>query len=218
METTPQLFDDFTKKYYLPARPYGFALFRLYFRLQVTGVEHIPKEGPVILVPNHSSFLDPPLLSSAVPRVIYFLMLHHHYYHRWFYWLFRRLPCIPMKRSAAGGAALKHCLQALEHDQVLCVFPEGGISREHKSRGLRNGAALLALRANAPIVPVAIHGASKALALKQKFPRPRPIRLNFGKPLYVPASDTRDKAFLQQMTEHIMEQVGALLSEEQKKT
>lgn len=211
METTPQLFTDFTKKYYLPARPYGFALFRLYFHLKATGVEHIPKQGPVILVPNHSSFLDPPLLSSATPRVIYFLMLHHHYYHPWFHWVFRRLPCIPMKRSAVGGAALKHCLRVLEHDQVLCVFPEGGISREHKAQGLRHGAALLALRTQAAIVPVGIHGASEALALKQKFPRPRPITLNFGKPLYVPVSDTRDKAMLQQITEQIMEQVQALL-------
>ncbi len=185
----------------------------MYFRLKVTGVEQIPPTGPVILVPNHASFLDPPLLSSAVPRVIYFLMLHQHYYHPWFHWLFRRLPCIPMKRSAAGGTAFKHCLQVLIHERILCVFPEGGISREQKAHGLKHGAVLLALHTHAPIVPVGIIGASKALALKQWFPRPRPISINFGKPLYVPASDSRDKVFLQQLTEQIMEQVQALLLE-----
>ncbi|GAK57332.1 1-acyl-sn-glycerol-3-phosphate acyltransferase [Candidatus Vecturithrix granuli] len=218
METSPQLFQDFTKRYYLPARPYGFALFRLYFRLKVTGVNQIPPTGGVILVPNHTSFLDPPLLSSAVPRVIYFLMLHQHYYHPWFHWLFRRLPCIPMKRSAAGGTAFKHCLQVLEHEQILCMFPEGGISREHKAQGLRHGAALLAVHTHAPIVPVGIYGASKALALKQWFPRPRAITINFGKPLYAPVSDSHDKALLQYITEQTMEQVQALLSKREKKT
>lgn len=213
MEAPLQIFRDFTKRYYLPARPYGFALFRLYFRLKVTGVDQIPATGPVILVPNHTSFLDPPLLSSAVPRVIYFLMLHHHYYHPWFHWLFQRLPCIPVKRNVAGGAAFKYCLQVLEHEQILCVFPEGGISHEHKAQGLRHGAALLALHTNAPIVPVGIHGASKALSLKQWFPRPRPISIKFGKPLYAPASDSRDKILLQQITEQIMDQVRTLLSE-----
>lgn len=213
METVPQLFQDFTKRYYLPARPYGFALFRLYFRLTVTGVEHIPATGGVILVSNHTSFLDPPLLSSVVPRVIYFLMLHHHYYHPWFHWLFRRLPCIPMQRNAAGGAAFKQCLHVLEHEQILCMFPEGGISREHKAGGLRHGAALLAVQTHAPIVPVGIYGASKALALKQWFPRPRSITIHFGKPLYVPASDSRDKALLQRITEQTMEQVRVLLPE-----
>jgi len=120
-----------------------------------------------------------------------------------------------MKRSAAGGAAFKHCLQVLAHEQILCVFPEGGISHEHKAQGLRHGAALLAVHTNAPIIPVGIHGASKALALKQWFPRPRSITINFGKPLYAPASDSRDKAFLQQITDQTMEHVRSLLPEQE---
>ena len=215
MDSTNTLrFQDFSKRYYLPARPYGFALFRLYFRLKVTGVEYIPQRGPVIIVPNHTSYLDPPLLASAVPRVIYFLMLHHHFYHPLFSWLFSRLPCIPVKRSSvATGAALKLCLQVLQHEQVLCVFPEGGISRENKARGLRLGAALLALKTQATIIPAGINGASEALPLNCRFPRPKPITINFGKPLYVPQADSRDKAILQEITEQTMAQVQSLLTD-----
>ena len=213
MEAKLHTFRDFSKKYYLPARPYGFALFRLYFRLKVTGVERIPSSGAVILVPNHTSLADPPLLASVVPRVIYFLMLHKHYYHPLFHWLFKRLPCIPVKRASMSSmAALKQCLQVLHHGQVLCVFPEGGISSEHKAQGLRHGAALLALRTQAPIVPVGINGASEAFSLKHWFPRPRPIKINFGEPIAVPSSDTRDKAILHEITEQTMVRVKSLLT------
>ncbi len=203
---------DFTKNYYLPARPYGFALFRWYFKLRVFGLEHIPAQGPVILVPNHSSFLDPPLLSSVVPRVVYFLMLHKHFYHSFFHWLFRRLPCIPVKRNPSGGAAFKLCIQALQHNQVLCVFPEGGISREHKSRGLRHGAALLALKTQAPLVPVGIQGASEALILNQWFPRPRPISIHFGKPITIPFTEEYNKDLLQKIISKVMDEVHLLLN------
>ncbi len=213
MNEKPQMFQNFRKKYYLPARPYGFALFRVYFRLKVSGVDHVPHTGPVILVPNHTSFMDPPLLASVVPRVIYFLMLHHHYYHSLFHWLFSRLPCIPMKRSsAASGLAFKQCLQVLHHGQVLCVFPEGGISREYKTKGLRQGAALLAARTQSPIIPVGINGASEALGLHQRFPRPKPIKINLGKPIHAPSSDTHNKTLLQEITEQTMAQVQALLT------
>ncbi len=212
MERVSPAFQDFHKRYYLPARPYGFALFRLYFRLKVTGVEHIPATGPVILVPNHTSFMDPPWLSAVVPRVIYFLMLHHHFYHPYFHWLFKRLPCIPVKRSGiASPFSLKLCLQVLQHDQILCIFPEGGISQEHKAQGLRNGAALLAVRTRAPIVPAGIIGGAAAFPLGGRFPRPKPVTIHFGKPLYVPEGDPRDKNLLQEITHQTMEQVESLL-------
>lgn len=206
-------FGDFTKKYYLPARPYGFALFRVYFRLKVTGTDHIPKTGPGIIVPNHTSLLDPPLLAAVVPRVIYFLMLSKHYYHPRWHWLFSRLPCIPMKRGrGVKTEALKQCLQVLEHGQLLCMFPEGGISREHKAGGAKQGAVSLALRAQAPILPAGINGASEAFSLNHRFPRPKPIKINFGAPIHVPSEEIRDKALLHEITEKTMLSVSSLLT------
>ncbi len=213
MEAEAERFDNFTKQYYLPARPFGFAVFRLYFRLKVAGLEHIPSTGPGIIVPNHTSFLDPPLLSAVVPRVIYFLMLSKHYYHPWWHWLFSRLPCIPLKRgNVINPGALKQCLQVLEHDQLLCMFPEGGIRQEHKAGGAKQGAALLATRSQAPIIPAGINGASEALSLKQRFPRPKPIKINFGAPIHVPSAGTRDKDLLQEITEKTMSSVESLLT------
>ena len=201
------------KRYYLPARPYGLALFQWYFPLRVSGVEHIPTTGPVILAPNHTSFLDPPLIAAVVPRVVHFLMLQQHFEHPLFHWLFSRLPCIPMKRGGGSSpAALKMCLQALAQAQVLCVFPEGGISAEQKARGLRQGAVVLASKAQAPLVPVAIRGADVALPLHHKLPRRRPITITIGEPLYVPQVENSDKNFFQDMTEQTMQRVQILLA------
>jgi len=202
---------DFSRRYYLPARPYGYALFRLYFRLTAIGIEHIPTSGPVVLVANHSSFMDPPLLSAVVPRVIYFLMLHHHYYHPRFHWLFSRLPCIPVKRSGASMSAMKSCLDVLQHEQVLCIFPEGGISEEHKAKGLRQGAALMATKARAPIIPVAMQGVSAALPLGKILPRPRRITIRFGEAITPPDWEARDKEQLQRLTEEMMARIHDLL-------
>jgi 1-acyl-sn-glycerol-3-phosphate acyltransferase len=213
MKTEVHRFGDFTKEYYLPARPFGFAVFRLYFRLKVTGVEYIPTSGPGIIVPNHTSFLDPPLLSAVVPRVVYYLMLAKHYYHPWWHWLFSRLPCIPMKRgSATNMGALKQCLQVLKHNQLLCMFPEGGIRREYKTKGIKQGAALLALRTQAPIIPTGINGASEALSLSHRFPRPKPITINFGAPIYVSSAETQEKALLREITEKTMTNIISLLT------
>ncbi len=204
-------FGDFQKGYYLPARPYGYALFRLYFRLKSVGIEHLPDSGPGILVPNHSSFLDPPLLSAVVPRVVYYLMLANHFYHSRWNWLFSRLPCIPLKRgSVANTDAMRICLQVLKHGQFLCMFPEGGIARRHKAGGARHGATLLAIRSGAPIIPIGIQGADRALILGQRFPRPKPITIHFGAPVQVPEIDTRDKKVLQAITEQIMNRVQSL--------
>ena len=213
MGTEAERFGNFAKRYYLPARPFGFALFRLYFRLKVTGVGNIPTTGSGIIVPNHTSLLDPPLLSAVVPRVIYYLMLAKHYYHPWWHWLFSRLPCIPMKRgSLTNTEALKQCLQVLKHNQLLCMFPEGRIRREHKTEGVKQGAALLALRTQAPIIPAGINGASEALPLNQRFPRPKPITINFGAPIHVPSAEPRDKDVLQEITEKTMTTIQSLLT------
>jgi 1-acyl-sn-glycerol-3-phosphate acyltransferase len=212
MEADIHRFGDFTKKYYLPARPFGLALFRLYFHLEVRGREHLPTAGPGIIVPNHTSFLDPPLLSAVVPRVLYFLMLSKHFFHPKWYWLFSRLPCIPMERGKTNTRALKECLQVLKHQQLLCMFPEGGISREHKAEGVKQGAALLALRTQAPIIPAGIIGASAALKLHQRFPRPKPILIKFGAPIQIPSNGIHDKEALQEITDKTMSSIELLLT------
>jgi 1-acyl-sn-glycerol-3-phosphate acyltransferase len=204
---------EFSRKYYLPARPLGFALFRFYFRLKVTGVEHIPPQSGGIIVPNHTSFLDPPLLSAVVPRVVYYLMLAKHYYHPAWHWLFSRLPCIPLNRGSVSHAeALKLCLQVLENGQLLCMFPEGGIAHQHKAGGAKLGAALLAARSQTPIIPVGICGAEMALPLHAKWPRPNPITIHIGVPLSVPPVETRDKDVLLDVTQTTMSRVQSLVT------
>jgi 1-acyl-sn-glycerol-3-phosphate acyltransferase len=92
---------------------------------------------------------------------------------------------IPLRRGAVDTAAFRRSLAALRDGHLLIVFPEGGISPDGRLRPFQRGAALLAARADAPFVPVAIVGTDEALPLKRTVPRLRHIEVRVGEPITV---------------------------------
>ena len=98
---------------------------------------------------------------------------------------------IPVDRATVDAAALKRSLRALAGGALLIVFPEGGISPDGRLRPFHRGAAMLAARAGAPIIPVAIQGTAEALPLGRVVPRMRPITIRVGAPI-APPSPERD--------------------------
>ena len=196
---------------YMPLQPFGYLLFKLYFRLRGVGVEHIPKEGPGIIAPNHVSYADPPLVAALVPRMLHFMMLHEHYYHPYFHWLFKRLPCIPIRQGRVNAESLKESLQVLESGELLCVFPEGGRSKDNRLMSPMPGVALLALKTEAPVIPAGINGGFEAYGPHLSFPRPKRVTINFGPPLIFKKEENPSKERLREVSQEIMERIGALL-------
>ncbi len=115
---------------------------------------------------------------------------------------------IPLDRGTVGATALKRALEVLQDGALLIIFPEGGISPDGRLRPFHRGAALLAARSGAPLVPIAITGTRDALPLGRRVPRLRPITVRVGTPI-VPPGPTREH--LVRASDEAASQIQALL-------
>lgn len=191
------------------------ALFRIVaaplFGLRVEGREHVPRQGPGVLVALHRSWLDPACVGAACPRQVRFLILDRVYNLWWARWFFRRLGGLPVGASPASSAAgLRRALDWLGQGQLLGVFPEGRVIRAGVEAPLHPGAALLAMRAGAPVIPLAIDGSDRAWPHGRYWPRPARVRVRFGSPLAPPGERGREalSRFIRQIEARLRELDG----------
>lgn len=159
------------------------ALMRLLFRVEAQGTEHIPAEGAVLIVANHSSVLDPPIVGGMCPRQLTFLAKAELFRVPGFGWLIRRLGAQPLRREGADPSALRMARRVLAEGKALLVFPEGTRGEEGFLREAKPGAALLAVQSGAPVVPAYVHGTGRAWPRGRRLPRPVKVRVTFGAPL-----------------------------------
>ncbi|HET7340743.1 MAG TPA: lysophospholipid acyltransferase family protein [Methylomirabilota bacterium] len=164
-------------------KPIAVALMRLLFRLEGRGVEHVPATGAVLLVSNHSSVLDPPLVGGACPRQLTFLAKAELFAVPGFGALIRRLGARPLRREGADPSALRTAQRVLEDGKALLVFPEGTRGEEGVLRPAKPGAALLAVQTGATVVPVYVSGSGRAWPRGRRLPRPAKVVVTFGAPL-----------------------------------
>lgn len=183
-----------------------------FFRAAWTGTEHIPAHGAVVLACNHVSNLDPLLLGIACPRQINYLAKIELFRVPLFGRLIRRYGAIPLKRSASDPDAMRLAERVLEQQHVLALFPEGTRSRDGQLKPFRFGAARLALKYAAPLIPAAIVGTDLAMPSGAKFPQRAVVRIAFGAPIdLAPYNYARSKA---PPEANILETVTALLQNE----
>ena len=184
-------------------------------RWRVEGKEAVPPGGPLLIVCNHLSHIDPPMLAAAIPRTISFLAKKELFEHPLGGRAIRWYGAVPVDRT--GGANrdnFERILGLLERDGVLGVFPEGTRSKTGGMQRAKPGVALLAMRSNAPILPVAITGSEKVRGFRSLLSRPR-ITVRIGEPFTLPSVEgTLGRAQLTSVTEMIMGRISALLPPE----
>ena len=138
---------------------------RLVYRYRVTGDEHIPADGPAVLVANHVSFVDAVLLMAASPRPIRFIMDHRIFKVPVLGWIFRLAKCIPIAPQKDDPATYQRAFdtaaQVLREGDLLGIFPEGGITRDGQLQPFKGGVMKILERAEAdgvkvPVVPMAL--------------------------------------------------------------
>ena len=177
------------------------------FRFSTVGTEKVPKTGPVILVANHGSFLDPIFLGSGCPRPLQFMM-YTSYYTSIAHPIFRWLSAIPVDEKK-NLQALKTGVASLEKGACIGIFPEGLVAYERKLYPPQGGAMFLAQRSGATVVPVALKGNWDAFPRYAKFIRFRKVTAIYGEPFTVPK--TLSKPELAETTRKMMESIANML-------
>jgi 1-acyl-sn-glycerol-3-phosphate acyltransferase len=178
---------------YAICKPIAVALMRLLFRLEVRGADNVPAEGPLLIVANHSSLLDPPVVGGACPRQLTFLAKAELFRIPGLGAFIRRLGARPLRREGADPAALRTAQRVLAEGRALLVFPEGTRGPEGELREAKPGAALLAMHGGVPVVPAYVSGSGRAWPRGQRLPRPAKVMVTFGAPLRFAAAAGPDR-------------------------
>ncbi|KAB1987093.1 MULTISPECIES: lysophospholipid acyltransferase family protein [Streptomyces] len=198
-------------------------LLRLVFRPRIEGLEHIPSSGAAIVAGNHLSFADHFLMPAILKRRITFLAKAEYFTGpgvkgRLTAAFFRSIGQIPVDRSGkeAGQAAIREGLGVLRKGELLGIYPEGTRSHDGRLYKGKVGVAVMALRAQAPVIPCAMIGTFEAQPPGRKLPRIHPVTIRFGKPLDFSryAGMEGEKAVLRAITDEIMYAILALSEQE----
>ena len=186
---------------YIIAKIKFLIIFKLFFRLKVTGQQNIPQDGPFIIVANHSSLLDPVILVVSIRPKIIFVAAAYLFKISWLGYLLRKANSIPVQREN-DIKAIKQALKILQQGGVLGIFPEGGIDRQKDDLPIKAGAAFLATRVGVPIVPIKIKGADKALPRGAKFIRSlNKIEVEIKKPIFCSRQTNKNKEIIKRVVE-----------------
>ncbi len=168
------------------------------FRLKTYGMEHVPKDTPVILVANHASNFDTPVLTNAVDRPVAY-MAKEELFTSWSSPILRTYGAFPVKRGTGDRGAIRSSLEALAQGWAVGIFLEGTRTPDGRVYNPRLGAALIAAKAKVPVLPISIWGTGEILAKGKILPKPAPITVRIGEILAPPEST--DKEILQKHTD-----------------
>ncbi|MGH2446685.1 MAG: lysophospholipid acyltransferase family protein, partial [Candidatus Limnocylindria bacterium] len=207
--------------FYHPGAAIAGFLARSLFGARIEGVEHVPREEAFILVANHCSNLDPPILGWAtgnqVGRVVHFMAKIEMRSWPIVGWLARQSGVYFVRRGEGDRAAQRFSLEALADGRPIAVFPEGTRSRDGHLRSGKSGAAFLAMRSGAPLLPLAIAGTHRIFPGRSRWPHPTRIVIRIGEPFRLPhvLSGRLDREALADGTDRIMDTISRLLPPEQ---
>jgi 1-acyl-sn-glycerol-3-phosphate acyltransferase len=154
------------------------------YQVRHTGRENIPQDGGVLVVSNHQSHFDPPLVGMGVmPRRMNYLARVTLFDVAPLRWLIHSLDAIPINRDGLGLGGIKETLRRLKRGEMVLIFPEGTRTHDGEIGRFRPGFTTLAERSGAVILPVAIEGAYDVWPRCLRFPRFGPIHVHYGPPM-----------------------------------
>ena len=165
--------------FYKILKPFFYLLFKIFNHFQIVGHENIPDSGAVILVGNHTSYWDPFIIGAAVNRKVNFIAKAQLFKIPLLGPLMSYFGAFPVKQGKGDRGAIEHSLEILKEGKVLGIFIEGTRNTKNPETMLKPlpGPAMLAIRSQATVIPVAIINARKIL---WSFKR---LRIIFGKPI-----------------------------------
>ncbi|QDU71354.1 lysophospholipid acyltransferase family protein [Mucisphaera calidilacus] len=183
----------------------------LCFRLRMWGQANLPSRGPVLLVGNHQSYMDPMLLPSACHRRHFFSMARDTLWDTgWLGWLLSSVNSMPVSRGVGDTKAMRGFIEKLNQGQSLLVYPEGTRTDDGEVKEFSPGLMLLIKRARPVVVPVAVEGPYDAWSRHRKRPKLfGRVAVSLGEPIHpddlIPLGAEGALALLQErVTEQVM--------------
>lgn len=199
---------------------YGFfhyishAVYGMFFRGDVVGLEHVPATGGFLIAGNHASFLDPPFIGSQVPRQIAYFARKTLWVGGIASWWLDAVGTIPVDRDGGQDvSAIKRVLKALKQERGLILFPEGTRTLDGQFQSAKPGVGLIACKTQVPVVPARIFGSFEAYGKGMKFPRlGTRVTVVFGPPILPAEYDqpSAGKERYQIASDRIMARIAAL--------
>jgi 1-acyl-sn-glycerol-3-phosphate acyltransferase len=192
---------------------------RAVYRPQVTGVEHVPKSGPVIIAGNHISFADEVFTPLSARRQVYYLAKTEYFTTpgvkgKAMAAFFGGLGLVPVDRTAtrAAAASVEKCVAVLNEGRAFGIYPEGTRSPDGRLYKFRTGVARVALRTGVPVVPVGLVGTREAQPPGARMWHLADVEVHFGSPMVFAdrAADERSSRVLREVTEQIRHAVQEL--------
>ena len=180
-------------------------LFR--WRIDAEGLEHMPKNGAVVVIANHRHMFDPVIIAITLKRPVSFMCKKELCANKFLNRFFRALRCIPIDRDNMDRAALRECVAVLKNEEVLGIFPEGTRAKTEDMLPFKSGATFVASQAPCVIVPMGIEGSRRLVNIFSK-----KVGLKVGEPfLYEALEGERRRDTLERMTKVQEAAVKALL-------
>ena len=178
-------------------------------RLRREGAEQVPKDGPVVFMANHESWLDIPALLALIPVQVRFLAKKNLFAIPFFGWAITAMGFIPVDRKNRRTAvkSFEEAAERIRRGRSVLIFPEETRSRDANLLPLQRGGFLIAIKAGIPIVPVGIDGARRCLPKFSYLLRPGPITVRFGAPIATAGRGVTDKGELMEVVRREIERL-----------
>ncbi|NLS91695.1 MAG: 1-acyl-sn-glycerol-3-phosphate acyltransferase [Planctomycetaceae bacterium] len=197
---------------------FSFVLTRILWRASVRGRFEIPPGQGAIIVSNHRAPVDPCFFYLCTRRVVHWMVAKEYVVHPALAWFFRTTECIPVSRGGIDTKATKIAIRYAQQGGLVGMFPEG---RLNKTRDVllpgRPGAALIALKAQVPVVPMYVEGSPYDTSVFSPLVMPAHVRLTVGKPIDLSAYYDRgaDRGTQQEVTLLLLKEIAALAGQRQ---
>ncbi len=164
-----------------------------YFKGKIYGAENVPQSGAVIVVSNHASYFDPPIVSNCVRRPVAYMAKEELFKVPVLAQAIKLYGAYPVSRGTADRNAIRAALEFLDNGWALGVFLEGTRTTDGRITDPKKGAALLAAKSQAPFLPVSLWGSEQILQPGSALPRPVPLTIRIGELIDPPSSTNRDE-------------------------
>jgi 1-acyl-sn-glycerol-3-phosphate acyltransferase len=178
------------------------------FDLKVYGQKHVPRQGGVLLVANHQSYLDPVLVGVRLKRPLNYIAKSELFENRHFARLLRWLNSFPVRQGAGDVGAIRETIARLRAGRALIIFPEGSRTNNGELLPIERGVSLILRRVNVPVIPVVIDGSYQAWPMNQSIFQPRKIRLEYGPPMVL--SGLKEKEIVHVIEKTLLRMLGKL--------